>query len=128
MSRQTIGDGKWFAGDVPDAETYTFQAADGTTLDLTGYSAALWLTRPDATVTRRDVITTDLPTGKATYQWASDDLAASGVYRAVFRVWDGDETDPDVKYTSDQLVFYVRPAPVATVAAGETDYDDGEEI
>lgn len=93
--------GPYTEGEIPAPLAYEFQDADGTPLDLTGYSA-VFLHSPsrDAEVI---VTPSTLDGAVATHVW--EELSIAGIHHAEF--WVGNGTN---RFASDRFRFMVRRA------------------
>lgn len=98
--------GPYTAGEIPEPLVVTFTDADGTAIDLTGYTAR-WVYEPrgGTAVTNNATITTPAA-GQATYTWVAADLATSGFYNG--QMWVGNNTN---RYASVIFQYQVFDGP-----------------
>jgi hypothetical protein len=99
--------GPFKTNEIPAPLLFTFQASDGTPLDLTGYTAKFVYEAGNTTEVVRDADITDEENGQVTYTWVASDMAAAAVYRAEFVVGNGSNrhASPDIKYRVSQAVW-----------------------
>jgi hypothetical protein len=106
--------GPFLAGEVPDPIAYRFLQADGSAIDVSGYTVSFcWAERWGGAAARVGQVT-DGPAGEVTYTWQPGDLASPGQYTALF--W---ATDPDSapRYASVPIRFDVAFPACQVVAA-----------
>lgn len=98
--------GPYTAGEVPVPVEIVFTDANGTPLDITGYTAKFVIAAPGVAAVTRDATVTDGAAGEVTYTWvAADFTLAEGVHKAA--AWVGNGTQ---RFASEDFTFTVRPA------------------
>lgn len=102
--------GSFVTGEKPNTLSYQFLNADGTVIDLTGFTGVyVFREKRGASIERVATITT--PTnGTVTYAWQGDEFATPGHYTSEF--WVGNAGT--LKYASVLIFFDVR-APIGAV-------------
>lgn len=102
--------GPFVTGEKPNTLSYQFLNADGTVINLTGFSARyVYREKRGTSIDRAATITT--PTnGTVTYAWVGDEFATPGHYVSEF--WVGNAGT--LKYASVLILFDVR-SPVGAI-------------
>jgi hypothetical protein len=109
ISQPTVNAGQYVRGEKQPPLTYQFQDANGTGIDLSGYTAAFVVRTPAGvatTYTASVLVGTD---GYVSYPWTGSEWPEPGPYTAEF--WAGNGA---VRLASIRIAFTVRE-PVGEV-------------
>lgn len=112
-----LNSGKPFpSGEIPAAFTHTYKDSNGAAIDLSGYSAEMFITGPTETTdyaTGTLDIDLDPTTGIVQYVWSGDEFVEVGTYSMIIWVGDGGTN----RFGSDLVIWsvYDPPGDVPTV-------------
>lgn len=108
MSKVTITE-PYVIGEKPSPLVYQFLDANGTVINITGWTAKFSYQERDGAAATANATISDGPNGKAMYIFTGAEFTTAGHYRA--EMWVGNGTN---RYASVDIVFDVA-VPVGTV-------------